>query len=1249
MTMCKITLNGVAIADLLFVIHLSCQPLPLFAFQLPQQSLSVFDSRHPRVLPLPFKEGYRFNVMVARDGQTYLNNVDLTEAIGVIVEFKEPALFLLQDAPRMIAARRSFFAARFAQFAEDLQKILHTSQSRLQVQLTIPQVEHEFYRVFFGVSLRVPRIALQEIQHLKYVKRIHLDKKVEACLDESVPLIRADSVWYQYGTKGDSVVVGILDTGIDYRHSALGGGFGPGFKVIGGYDVINRDADPLDDNGHGTFVAGIVAADGDSTRGVAPKALLLGIKVLDKNGFGLESQIIAGIERAVDPNGDNDLSDKVDIANMSLGSFEAGNPDDALSIAVDNATELGITFCVAAGNQSRFKTIGSPGSARLAITVGAADKNDHITPFTSKGPNRKIYSIKPEVVAPGADIRSLTLQNGFIKASGTSAAAPHVAGVCALLKAVHRNWTPAQIKSAIMTSAIDVGEEVMVQGAGRIDALNAVATNAFAMPAHLSFGLADASSSEWTKLDTVTVVNRAEAEQSFDITFAGTKNGIQMLATPSSFTLAKDDSQTVIVALKVNHDLVPYPVDGSLAFDGQMYVTGTKDKLRLPWAFVKAARVTLTFDEPLPFFFLSSNKTVITEREAERIDPYTFEIVTATGLYDVVALFLGGTEKAVIKENLALAGNLNLTVSSQDARHLVELKSVDEKGRLLATLPNTHNHYNHFVLYFPDSSRSYLWGLFGAPNQLFVSEVSERFVLAAAEYHDDLATEVSMRYVSHKPILGLKQSLSLSNAPSDLIEQRLRFKYPSKGNYRDINLGGSFSAILPTASFFFSPGFLIKPYRVRSQEWVGTLYQTPDYYFDKYRFAFTAGATARDVELSGDTLLEDWIATLPFRVVGDSMGSFFPSPTAATYLSPDGGEMTFGGAPIYGVVWLLNNRFEQGNIAGTIQFHGALDEYRWADIFRSQYAICDESDRTVASGNLTKYTFLNIPPAKVPPGRYRLEVRHSNYFVEGVQGTATLSTRFDLRQRDPDPPHLTSLKLFNAKGIPAGRVGTGESAKLSFSAADIFAAQYDGLCCPVYRPIAADSTKLYFKQFGTSLWREVPIKKVLEDTSLSYPDAIGYLYSADLSHTTNFDSAGIDLKISVQDQSGNRTAWTLEPAYAVGKFGTVVSVEEEPRESPALPHEYKLYPSHPNPFSRAYGADAIIRFDLPRTEKATLKIYDVLGREVDTLLDKIVKTGRHQIAWSGAGHSGLPLASGIYICKIQTAHFKASTKLLLLR
>jgi hypothetical protein len=223
--------------------------------------------------------------------------------------------------------------------------------------------------------------------------------------------------------------------GIDYSHPALGGGFGPGFKVVGGYDLFNNDADPMDDHYHGTHVAGIVAAEGNGLRGVAPRASLMAFKVLDASGFASESIIISGIERAMDPNDDGDFRDRVDIINMSLGG--PGDPDNALSQATDNAVKLGTVVCVAAGNHGGpgnhyFDTIGSPGTARLAITVGASDKSDQLAVFSSKGPNKKIFSVKPEVVAPGVDLNSTFSNHAYDRHSGTSMAAPHVASVCAV-------------------------------------------------------------------------------------------------------------------------------------------------------------------------------------------------------------------------------------------------------------------------------------------------------------------------------------------------------------------------------------------------------------------------------------------------------------------------------------------------------------------------------------------------------------------------------------------------------------------------------------------------------------------------------------------------------------------------------------------------------------------------------------------------------------------------------------------------
>jgi len=230
-------------------------------------------------------------------------------------------------------------------------------------------------------------------------------------LEESISLINANKVWelkddQNRYLKGEGIKIAILDTGVDYRHPDLRGDcFGqPECKVVGGYDVMNKDDDPIDDQGHGTHVVFIAAGNG-SLKGVAPEAKTFAYKVLNEDGSGNYDDIIEVIERALDPNGDRDISDRVDVINLSLGGI--GDQDDPLSQAVDNAVEASVVVVVAAGNSGPdYETIFSPGVARKAITVGAITKSKVIASFSSRGSviwkNQAL--IKPDVVAPGKDI-----------------------------------------------------------------------------------------------------------------------------------------------------------------------------------------------------------------------------------------------------------------------------------------------------------------------------------------------------------------------------------------------------------------------------------------------------------------------------------------------------------------------------------------------------------------------------------------------------------------------------------------------------------------------------------------------------------------------------------------------------------------------------------------------------------------------------------------------------------------------------
>lgn len=255
-------------------------------------------------------------------------------------------------------------------------------------------------------------------------------------------------------TEGKGVKVAIIDTGIDSSHPELSG------KVDGGYSAITKTENPADyqdDNGHGSHVAGTVAAkkDGKGVVGVAPKARLYAVKVLDADGSGNLSDVIDGIVWAA--------KNKMDVANMSLG---APVDSEAMKRAVRFARGSGVVVVAAAGNSGG--SVGFPGAYEDAIAVAASDSVDKLAGFSSRGP-------EVDFIAPGVDVLSTKMSGGFASYSGTSMAAPHVAGLAAL--AVSQGYVGlngpdgvfAQLKKAATLLPTE-GMTAEMQGAGMIDA-----------------------------------------------------------------------------------------------------------------------------------------------------------------------------------------------------------------------------------------------------------------------------------------------------------------------------------------------------------------------------------------------------------------------------------------------------------------------------------------------------------------------------------------------------------------------------------------------------------------------------------------------------------------------------------------------------------------------------------------------------------------------------------------------------------
>ncbi|TLY31748.1 MAG: hypothetical protein E6K56_04360, partial [Ignavibacteria bacterium] len=215
--------------------------------------------------------------------------------MNAIVQFRSPPLSTLgsfKDKSRTARLQSAISAARadHGQFKSDLPAIEATLRAQSRVPFSAPNatIRYEYLTALNGVAITSSRRVLDEISKLPYVESVDEDVEVKALDDSSNALIEAPLLW-NIGIHGDSIDIGIIDTGIDYFHEALGGAAFPNSKVVGGYDFIHNDNDPLDDNGHGTHVAGIAAGKGPgptNLRGVAYEARLWAFKVLDAFGRG---------------------------------------------------------------------------------------------------------------------------------------------------------------------------------------------------------------------------------------------------------------------------------------------------------------------------------------------------------------------------------------------------------------------------------------------------------------------------------------------------------------------------------------------------------------------------------------------------------------------------------------------------------------------------------------------------------------------------------------------------------------------------------------------------------------------------------------------------------------------------------------------------------------------------------------------------------------------------------------------------
>ena len=512
-------------------------------------------------------------------------------------------------------------------------RTLVSAQSRLAdaiaTQLPGARIRWRYKLVANALAVVVPRSQLGRLTALPGIAKVYPSVRYRPQLDRSTPQIGAPTLWGPgLENAGQGMKIAIIDEGIDQRHPF----FSPaGYTMPAGYPkgqtayttakvIVARAfpparptwknaSKPFDPelSSHGTHVAGIAAgnantlAEGTRISGVAPRAYLGNYKALtiptdaDVGLDGNSPELAAAIEAAV--------ADGLAVINMSLGEPEIEPSRDIVVQALAAAARAGVVSVVAAGNDfADFGrgSIGSPGSAPAAITVGAVSTSrsgpdDVVGSFSSSGPTPLSLRLKPEVSAPGVSIFSAAPGDSYATLSGTSMAAPHVAGGVALLLQRHPTWTPAQVKSALALTGDTAWADDRKQselstvraGGGVINLPRADNPLVFADPAALSFGLVEPTATQ---------------TQQIELTDAGGGAGAWAVSVtrqsgPASAVVAVPPTVTVPGPLPVTATTTRTP-DAEVT--GYVVLTRGAEKRRIPyWFRAGAAKLATAKTTPL--------------------------------------------------------------------------------------------------------------------------------------------------------------------------------------------------------------------------------------------------------------------------------------------------------------------------------------------------------------------------------------------------------------------------------------------------------------------------------------------------------------------------------------------------------------------------------------------------------------------------------------------------------------------------
>jgi len=1060
-----------------------------------------------------------------------------TTDVRLIVQFRSPALgsvspgkgrqriFNLSSALNVIHGEHS-------QFSTTIQSIDASYGSMLGgVSTSATQIRFEYTTALNGVALTTKRWIGEEIQKLPYVSRVSIDETVQAADDASNVVIGAPTVWATYDVHGEGIDIGIMDTGIDYLHPALGHAAFPNIKVVGGYDFVNNDADPMDDNGHGTHVAGICAGDyGTTLHGVAYKARLWAFKVLDAQGMGYYSWIIAGIEKAMNPYNDPSIPSPIKVLNFSLGtdvSFYPSNPSgDPLAQAVNNAVSSGIVCAVAAGNLGPYyAAIGSPGVARGAITVGATTNGDTIAGFSSRGPEKYTWGLgtgfKPDVVAPGVNIKSAKLGGGYISYSGTSMATPQVTGAAALLLQLHPDWTPGRIKAVLMETARDIGQDTWTEGGGRISISDAAARKIFVEPSSIHFGMIDVSHPVAESIVTITLTNLDTTSQTISLSatvppWTGT-NSVSMTFHPAQVTLSPGGTASVSVALAVNyhdatHDL--NSVTDPLYYTAKIIATTSSNPpttIAVPYCFVYSMGFRIIAEET-PWWLID-----------HAIWDFNWPVLNDTmyfwfpGAWPPDPDLMAGTffdRKTKILKQIPQEPNQTVYLRKGDSKNKITVRSLDENGQAISLIPSAWAQLvrkknstlkGWFTLgcgRFLNCPRDTFWH----PEELDLPDLDSSWVVSLAY---QIYPHNGNLYVIPFTIDGpITTSLTLQNDTAKF--KRVNYRFDSDNVQNEVVNVRSYDGGQTIGGYGFVPTALdvgiSRPYTL-------TAYYlsppTPNHTWGNYSLDVTySGSSNPRISTAGMNIIPPDTAKFPSYLTTANTISWklgIGVPSFSTTANPLSVKLGFAVPQWTGKTDNASTTVKLGSPSYAYFVHPLWYYPRLAGY------LGEPTNYTLSSGSSVVASGVIDAPDDVPgsarsysvgvnPGSYRLQLFSSHYRIGDTSGHSTASLEFDTRRSDPNSPYMTKIQILTNGNISDEYHR--DTTRITFEVGD---------------DVGVDSAMVYFQPLGGATWSQGTLIQQGSGYSVGeIPDLPG---------------GYISMRLRIVDNSLNAFDYKMEPAF----------------------------------------------------------------------------------------------------------------------